>query len=212
MARDVDYSLYFVLDLPVAGDPVALAREAATGGASLVQLRGKSATGRDLYDLALALKAALVPLGVPLILNDRLDVALAAGADGVHVGADDLPAERVRQLGRELILGVSCYGELARAERAIAAGADYVAFGAFFPSPTKQEAAVVPTAVLGEARRLGRPVVAIGGITLEQAPAMIAAGADGVAVVSAIQGAADPRAAARQLRQAIDRARTDRGA
>lgn len=206
MPPPVDYALYFVLDLPVAGDPATLAAEAAAGGASVVQLRGKQATGRELYDIARALKAALSPHAVPLIINDRLDVALAAGAEGVHVGADDLPLDRVRALAPDLIVGVSCYGDPTLAERAAAGGADYVAFGAFFPSPTKREANVVPPAVLGQARRLGLPIVAIGGITRETAPALVQAGADGIALVSAIQGAADPRAAAAALRRAIDTA------
>lgn len=213
MPRTPDVALYFVLDLPAA-DPVALAREAAAGGATIVQLRGKQTSGRELYDQARALKAALAPVGVPLVVDDRLDVALAAEADGVHVGAADLPVERARALAPDLILGVSCYGDPALAERAAAAGADYLAFGAFSPSPTKREAAVVSPSVLGQARRFGPPVVAIGGITLRQVPALIAAGADGVAVVSAIQAAPDPRAAARALREAVDQAlavRAERG-
>jgi len=208
-----DYSLYYVVDLPVpAGrEPIGLVSEAVAGGATAVQLRGEGASGRELYELATALKGALAA-GVPLIVNDRLDVALAAGADGVHVGAEDLPFGRVRELAPGLILGVSCYGDLALAERAAAAGADYLAFGAFFPSPSKRKAAVVPTAVLAEAGRLGRPVVAIGGITLERVEGLVAAGADGVAVISAIQGADDPRAAAAELRAAVDRARGARRA
>lgn len=206
----VDYSLYFVLDLPPGpfpGDPIALAAEAAAGGAGVVQLRGKHATGRDLFDLARALKPVLAPHRVPLILDDRLDVALAADADGVHVGADDLPLDRVRALAPNLIVGASCYGDPDRAARAAAAGADYLAFGAFFPSPTKREAAVVPPTVLAAARPLGLPIVAIGGITLATAPSLIAAGADGIAVVSAIQAAPDPRAAAAALRAAVANAR-----
>lgn len=207
MPPSADYSLYFVLDLPVSTDPLTLAAAAAAGGATVVQLRGKSASGRELFDLARALKAALAPRGVPLIVDDRLDVALAAGADGVHVGADDLPLARVRALAPDLIVGASCYGDPDLAERAAAAGADYLAFGAFFPSPTKREAAVVPPTVLAAARRFGRPVVAIGGVTLETAPALIRAGADGIAVVSAIQAVPDPQAAAAALRAAIDGAR-----
>ncbi len=203
MTRSLDVSLYFVLDLPAA-EPAVLAREAAAGGATIVQLRGKQTPGRELYEQARALKSVLAPLGVPLVIDDRLDVALAAGADGVHVGADDLPFRRVRELSPELILGVSCYGDPDLAAGAAAGGADYVAYGAFAPSPTKHEAAVVPPSVLGPAHRFALPIVAIGGITLDRVPDLIAAGADGVAVVSAIQAAADPQAAARALRQAVD--------
>lgn len=208
-----DYTLYYVLDLPVpAGrDAVALVREAVAGGAGIVQLRGEGASGRELYELALELKGALAATGVPLIVNDRLDVALATEADGIHVGAQDLPVGRVRALAPGLIVGVSCYGDPALAERAAAAGADYLAFGAFFPSPSKPEAAVVPTSVLGEARRFGLPVVAIGGITLDRTPQLAAAGADGIAAISAIQGAPEPRAAAAALRAAVVRGRAARG-
>jgi thiamine-phosphate pyrophosphorylase len=202
-----DYSLYYVLDLPTDEHPVELARKAVAGGASIVQLRGKQATGRELYQLALALKLVLEPMGVPLIVNDRLDVALAAGTDGVHVGADDLPFEVVRRLAPDLIVGVSCYGSLEIARHAAAAGADYLAFGAFYPSPTKPEAELVPLSLLAEARRLALPVVAIGGITLERVPELVRAGADGISVVSAIQGAADPERAAQALRAAIEQQR-----
>ncbi|CAA9573878.1 MAG: Thiamin-phosphate pyrophosphorylase, partial [uncultured Thermomicrobiales bacterium] len=200
-----DYTLYYVLDLPdpAGRDAVALVREAVAGGAGIVQLRGEGASGRELYELALELKGALAATGVPLIVNDRLDVALATEADGIHVGAQDLPVGRVRALAPGLIVGVSCYGDPALAERAAAAGADYLAFGAFFPSPSKPEAAVVPTSVLGEARRFGLPVVAIGGITLDRTPQLAAAGADGIAAISAIQGAPEPRAAAAALRAAV---------
>lgn len=195
-----DYSLYYVLDVPAPRDPLTLAEQAVAGGATVVQLRGKMLSARALYDLAVALLPVLAPASVPLIIDDRLDVALAAGADGVHVGKDDLPFERARVLAPQLILGVSCYGDLERAARAAAAGADYIAFGAFFPSPTKREAAVVPRGVLAGARQFNLPVVAIGGITVERVPELLDSGADGVAVVSAIQSAPDPEAAARTLR------------
>jgi thiamine-phosphate pyrophosphorylase len=203
-----DYSVYFVLDLPTGGrDPIELARAAAAGGASMIQLRGKHAEGCELYELANALKEVLQPLNVPLIINDRLDVALATDADGVHVGDDDLPAEVVRRLAPGRIVGVSCYGDIEHARHAATIGADYVAFGAFYPSPTKPEAPVVPFGVLAEARQFGLPVVAIGGITLERVPELIQAGADGVSVVSAIQGADDPEQAARALHDAVEQAR-----
>lgn len=201
-----DYSLYYILDLPAGRGPLELAMAAASGGASVIQLRGKESSASDLYGLAVALKERLSPLGVALIINDRLDVALAAGADGVHVGDDDLPFERVRQLAPDLILGVSCYGDLQRAESAAVSGTDYLAFGAFYPSPSKPGAKPAPVSVLGEALRCGLPVIAIGGIKLDNVEELVRAGADGVSVISAIQYADDPKRAARDLRAAIERA------
>lgn len=210
---DPDFRLYFVLNvtgLPGERDPLWLAAEAARGGAGAVQLRGKTLGGRDLHDLSWALRGVLAPLGVPLFIDDRLDVALSAGAQGVHLGAGDVPFGEARRVAPNLRLGVSCYGSLEVARRAAEAGADYLAFGAMHPTPTKPEAAVVSTAVLREARVLGLPVLAIGGVTVDNAAALIAAGADGVAVVSAIQDAPDPRAAASALRgQVVRRAAED---
>ncbi len=201
-----DYSLYYVLDLPTDGrNPIELARAAAAGGASMIQLRGKHVGGHVLYELAVALKNVLDPLNIPLIINDRLDVALAADADGVHVGDDDLPCKVVRRVVPGRIVGVSCYGDIEHVRQAAASGATYVAFGAFYTSPTKPEAPVVPLKVLAEARQFGLPVVAIGGITLEHVPELIEAGADGIAVVSAIQRSDDPERAARALRDTLDR-------
>ncbi|MDQ3514765.1 MAG: thiamine phosphate synthase [Chloroflexota bacterium] len=205
-----DYGLYFVLDLPAQRDPVELVTAAVAGGATIVQLRGKDVPAGDLYQTALAVRKVLEGTRVPLVVNDRLDVAMAAGAEGVHVGGTDLPFERVRQIAPGRIVGVSCYGDLDRARQAVAAGVDYVAFGAFSPSPSKPEARVVPLETLAGARDLGVPVVAIGGITVDQVEEIVRAGADGVAVISAIQGAPDPEAAARDLRAAVERGRTGR--
>ncbi len=203
-----DYSLYYILDLPTGvRDPLELAREAIAGGATMLQLRGKHADGRELYQLALALKEVLTPFGVPLVVNDRLDVALAADADGVHLGADDLPYDAVRRLAPDILVGVSCYNSLQRARQFAAAGADYVAFGSFYPSPTKPQAKPASLSLLAEARQLDVPVVTIGGITLERASELIRAGADGICVISAIQNAPNPRAAAEALRTAIEDAR-----
>lgn len=212
MTTQPDYGLYYVLNLPAPRDPIALARAAVDGGATVLQLRGKERDAAELYALAVALKREVAPSGVRLVINDRLDVALAAGADGVHVGGGDLPFERVRRIAPDLTLGVSCYGDLERARRAAEAGADYLAFGAFYPSPSKREARLVPLSVLSEARRFGLPVVAIGGIAPETAGEVLDAGADGIAVISAIQDAADPRHAARALRDVVERRRASRSA
>lgn len=200
-----DFSLYYVLDLPTGGrDPLDLAGAATAGGASVIQLRGKEASAREMFELAVAIKRLVQPLGVPLIINDRLDVALAAQADGVHVGADDLPFDIVRYLAHDMIVGVSCYDNIQLAHEALEAGADYVAFGSFYPSPTKRDTIRTPLSVLTEARDLGVPIVAIGGITRDHVPELMRAGASGVAVVSAIQSADDPEQAARALRVTID--------
>lgn len=183
--------------------PLLLAKAGAAlaGGACLVQYRNKAAPAALRLVQARALLALCREYRAPLIINDHLDVALAAGADGVHLGASDgsLAAARER-LGPRKILGASCYD---RCENAVAAqqdGANYVAFGGFFPSSVKPGAVRAPLALLGEAkRRLAVPVIAIGGITLDNAPRLVGAGADGVAVISALFGASDVRLAAQRF-------------
>lgn len=139
--------------------------------------------------------------GVPFIVNDDVELALAVQADGVHLGRDDgdVAAARARLPGRQL--GVSCYDRLDLAECAVAAGADYVAFGSVFASPTKPGAVRAPLALFARARVLGVPLVAIGGITLQNAPQVIAAGADCLAVISDLFGAPDVGAHASQYRR-----------
>ena len=146
--------------------------------------------------------------GVPLIVNDDVELALEVDAAGAHLGRDDgtLPAARAR-LGTRLI-GASCYGSLERARSAVAQGADYVAFGSVFASPTKPAAVRAPLALFAASRALGVPRVAIGGITLDNAPALIAAGADCVAVISALFDAPDAAATARAFAQLFDRQQT----
>jgi thiamine-phosphate pyrophosphorylase len=184
----------------------------------LLQYRNKFADPALRRQQASQLLALCRASGVPLIINDDLPLALALCADGVHLGRDDgdLAAAR-RALGAGRILGVSCYGEWDRAVAAVAAGADYVAFGAMFASPTKPQAARAPFELLGRARRelnaSGVAVAAIGGITLANAGEVIAAGADLLAVISDVFGADDPetRAAAyRSLFSRLDRPRPTR--
>jgi thiamine-phosphate pyrophosphorylase len=183
---------------------------AVRGGVTLVQLRDKHAGGRALLETARALKAVLDPLGVALVINDRVDVAHATGV-GCHVGQSDLPAAAARAiLWPDAILGVS----LDDPEQAAAidpAQVDYVAHGPFAATATKADAGgPVGAAGLAAARRLtGLPLVAIGGIDARNAAAAVRAGADGVAVVSAIMAAADPEAASRELRAAIDAAKAE---
>jgi thiamine-phosphate pyrophosphorylase len=184
-----------------ADTPALLAKvEAAlAGGARLLQYRNKTASTALRLIQGRALLALCREYQVPLIINDHLDLALALDADGLHLGSDDgsLAAAR-RRLGDGKILGASCYRHLESAMEAQQAGVDYVAFGGFFPSTIKPSTIRAPLGLLGEAKqRLSVPVVAIGGITLDNAPHLVAAGADGVAVISALFGAADVKLAAR---------------
>jgi len=182
---------------------------AVIGHASLLQYRNKQATP----PLAAEQLAALRPLcrahGVPLLVNDDWRLARDAGADGVHLGEDDGDLRAARAaLGSGAVIGASCYDSLALARAAADAGASYVAFGACFPSPTKPAARRVPAGLLRDAGALGLPVVAIGGITPDNAPGVVDAGADMVAVISGVFDAHDPVAAARAYRQAFDPAGT----
>jgi thiamine-phosphate pyrophosphorylase len=174
------------------------AQAALSGGAGLLQYRNKSGDLTLKHDQAQALLALCRSAGALLIVNDDLDLALAIGADGVHLGRDDgdIAAARAR-LGPHMLLGVSCYDRLELADAAVAAGADHVAFGSVFASPTKPGAVRAPLELFTRARaRLAVPIVAIGGITAENAGAVIDAGADAVAVISAIFNVDDITAAA----------------
>lgn len=163
-----------------------------------LQYRNKAANATLRKEQATALARLCADAGKPLVINDDVSLALAVGAAGVHLGEHDAdPAEARNQAGPSLVIGVSCYDRLARAEAAAAAGADYVAFGAFFPSRTKPGARSATPSVLRQAGRLGLPRVAIGGITPDNAPALVAAGADLVAAISGVYDASDPVAAAR---------------
>jgi thiamine-phosphate pyrophosphorylase len=209
MTRRFDPTLYLVTDPELARGRALTEVVAAAiwGGVTLVQLRDKHAGGRALLETARALKAVLDPLGVPLIVNDRADVAHAAGAAGCHVGQSDLPAAAARAIiGPDAILGLS----LDAVEQAAAIDpqlVDYVAFGPFAATATKPDAGAPMGAEGLSAVRQQTPtlpLVAIGGIDAGNVAAAVRAGADGVAVVSAIMAAADPAAASRELRAAID--------
>lgn len=197
------HGLYAVADgALLAGSRLthAVAR-AIAGGAAIIQYRDKGTDPRQRHSQALALAQLCRAYGVPLIINDDMLLARTAGAAGVHLGRDDPPLEAARKLlGHDAIIGVSCYNDLSMAVEAQAAGADYVAFGAFFPSPTKPEAVRADTDLLRRAKaRLQCPVVAIGGITPDNAPALIEAGADALAVINGVFGQPDPAAAARRF-------------
>jgi len=206
-----DWSLYLVTDRRLAG-PRSLddvVRAALRGGVAAIQLREKECPTRDFVDLARALKAILAPAGVPLIVNDRVDVALAACADGVHIGQSDMQYGDVRRLlGPDAIIGLSVETP-EQAQRAASFDVDYLGVGPIFPTPTKTDAApawgIEGLAALRSASR--HVLVAIGGIHRENAGDVIRAGADGIAVVSAICAAEDPEEAALDLRATISAAR-----
>ncbi|MFN3476319.1 MAG: thiamine phosphate synthase [Candidatus Methylomirabilales bacterium] len=177
-----------------------MAERALQGGASIIQLRDKEASPRALLPEAFALAQLCRQYGATFIVNDRLDLALASGADGVHLGQDDLPAQAARRLLQGKLLGVSTHS-VEQAVQAEEDGADYIGVGPIFPTATK-ETGYRPLGLEGlrkirEAVKI--PVLAIGGIDFENAPLVIQAGADGVAVISAVVGAHDITQAAHRL-------------
>jgi thiamine-phosphate pyrophosphorylase len=212
-----DLSLYVLVDPAVAnGKPLAaLAAAAAKGGATLMQLRDKLGSTRRLIDEALAIRHALRGSGVPLIINDRADVVLAASADGIHIGRDDIDPETARRtLGPRAIIGVSIKSESDIAALPVGA-VDYAVIGGVFATASKDN----PDPPIGldglrrlrgllRARAPGLPVGAIAGINEENAAAVIGAGAEGIAVISAVIAAADAEAAAKRLRAIVDAARS----
>jgi thiamine-phosphate pyrophosphorylase len=211
-----DPTLYLVTDTELSRPrPVAdVVRAAVAGGVTVVQVRDKAASRRELLELTRAVQAA-VPPHVPVVVNDAVDVALLAGADGVHVGQDDLPPAEVRALiGPDRLLGfsVSSTDELAVALALPAGTLDLVGIGPVRGTPTKPDAGA-PLGVDGvrdlaaAARAAGLATVAIGGIDAANAGEVAATGVDGVCVVSAVCAAPDPAAAARALRDAVERGR-----
>lgn len=191
----------------------ALARQVAAGGATLIQLRDKLGSTRRMVETARAIKAALGGTGVPLVINDRVDVALAAQADGVHVGQDDMRVEDARRLlGPKAIIGLSIKS-VAQANAAPIDQLDYVGIGGVYattskdnPAPPIGPAGLSAIVAAFQARKPGFPACGIAGIDATNAAAVIAAGADGVAVISALSMQADPAAAARELRGIVDAA------
>ncbi len=168
------------------------------GGAQMLQYRNKTADDYTRHAQAAALLDVCRRHGAMLIINDDVELAFALGADGVHVGADDAAVDAARaRLGQDRIVGASCYNDLGRAQSAASQGADYIAFGSFFASRVKPAAMRAQLSLLPAARGLGLPVVAIGGITLDNAGELINAGADAVAVISALFAVPDAQAAAR---------------
>lgn len=199
--QTIDYSLLLVTDhCENAATFCSTIESAVQSGATMVQLREKTAGSRDFYELALQVMQITQRYKLPLIINDRLDIALAVGADGVHVGQEDLPVAVVRRLlGPDKIVGATA-ATVADALRAEAEGADYIGSGAVFPTATKPGKPVLPLTVLTQIKQAVKlPVVAIGGITANNLVELKSTGVDGIAVVSAIMNSDDPAAATKEI-------------
>lgn len=213
MRRDFDLSLYLVAGRPAVNgrDLVDTVREAVSGGVSMVQIRDPRADTRRLVEETYALKKLLQPLNIALIVNDRVDVVLAAGADGVHLGQDDMtPSDARRILGPDFIIGLSVGNpDEFEASRDHLHAVDYLGVGPIRGTSTKSDAgSAIGLEGLAAIRALtALPIVAIGGLGVGDVAPVVRAGAGGAAVVSAICGAADPAAAARELIAEIRAAR-----
>ena len=202
--EDIDYSVYLVTDRRNKTDDefLNIIEEAIKGGTTIVQLREKTASTKEFYDLALKVKEITSRYGVPLLINDRIDIALAVGSEGVHIGQDDMPADIAREIiGEDKILGVSA-STVEEAKKAEIDSADYIGSGAVFPTSTKDDADSVSKEELKEiVDSIDIPVVAIGGITVENAHTLKGSGIAGFSVVSAIMSAEDPKEASEKLKE-----------
>lgn len=194
-------------DLLDTADLLQRVRAALEGGVRLLQYRNKTASAELRLEQAYSLRQLTRNFNATLIINDDVRLCLRTAADGVHLGRDDGGASKAREvLGAEKIIGISCYNSLFDARLAVADGADYVAFGAFYPSAVKPSAVVAEIALLHAARtELHVPLVAIGGITASNAVPLVKAGADSVAVISALFDAPDVKAAAQDFSQLFTR-------
>jgi thiamine-phosphate pyrophosphorylase len=214
MKPAVDWSLYLVTDRPLLGGRSleGVVEAAVRGGVTVVQLREKDCSTRDYLDLGWHLKKLLEPFGVPLIIDDRVDVALVVGASGVHIGQSDMPYHEARRLlGPDAIVGLTV-DTFDDAFEAATWDVDYLGISPVFETPTKTDTG--PAWGLEGVKRLRRAsqhvLIGIGGINAANAGGVIRAGADGVAVVSALCAAPDPREAARELAAAVAEARRGR--
>ena len=199
--NNIDLSLYLVTDKSDDVDNfLNTIEEGIKGGVSVVQIREKTAETVDFYNLALKVKEITTKYNVPLIINDRVDVALAIDADGVHVGQSDMPCDVTRKLiGEDKILGVSA-ATIDEAKKAEKDGADYIGSGAVFPTATKDDAPSITKKDLSEiVESINIPVVAIGGITLENAHELKDTGIAGFSVVSAIMNSNNPKKSSKEL-------------
>lgn len=204
--KSFDTSLYLVTDRSGMGDCEfeSKIRSAVEGGCTMVQLREKNINSYLMYQRALSIKKVTDEYHIPLIINDRLDIMLAVGADGVHLGQQDIPVKIVRRLiGKDKIIGVSahCPEEAEKAERD---GADYLGVGAIFPTTTKKDIIITPVDVLRKIKEtVSVPVVAIGGINQNNINTLKGSHVDGVAVISAIMKSKDPKSSAVALKASV---------
>lgn len=202
MKAQPDYSIYLVTDDGCLQGRALIdcVREALEGGVTLVQYRAKTASSAEMYAEALQLKALCDSFNVPLIINDRLDIAMAVGAAGVHLGQDDLPcAAACKLLGEDYLIGVSAHNP-AEAKAALQSGADYLGCGAVFGTATKADVKKLGTeGLMAICREKGLPVVGIGGVTADNYREVRAAGADGAAIVSGILAQPDISATVRAI-------------
>lgn len=202
MKAQPDYSIYLVTDDGCLQGRTLIdcVREALEGGVTLVQYRAKTASSAEMYAEALQLKALCDSFNVPLIINDRLDIAMAVGAAGVHLGQDDLPCAAARKiLGEDYLIGVSAHNP-SEAKAALQNGADYLGCGAVFGTATKADVQKLGTDGLAAiCREKGLPVVGIGGVTADNYREVRAAGADGAAIVSGILAQSDIRATVKAI-------------
>ncbi len=211
----IDYGLYLVTDQALSRGRTLMevVSQAVYGGVTCVQVRAKTESTRDFIDQARSIQSFLAEQKVPLIINDRLDVAQAVGADGIHLGQSDMPIEMARAImgsgvGPEMVIGISaeCLEHAVDAEKA---GADYIGAGALFTTPTKAD--IAPPMGIEDLQEICEsvtiPVVAIGGINASNSADVIGTGADGIAVVSAIVSADDCRKAAQTLNEIIRNSR-----
>jgi len=214
MKGNIDFTLYLITDDGyLAGrDWIKSLEDAIKGGVTVIQYRSKGSgkTAKEMYEELLKLRELTKKYNIPLIVNDRVDLALAVDADGVHIGQDDLPPSVVRKiLGEDKIIGISTHS-IEEVEKANNEPVDYIAFGSIFRTPTKEKPIVVGVEQLKEAvRKAKKPLIAIGGIMPYNVHEVIKAGADGVAVISAILGFSDTYKAAGSIRRAIDRTRRE---
>ncbi|MDA8295759.1 MAG: thiamine phosphate synthase [Actinomycetota bacterium] len=209
---DVVGQLHVITDAAPGRDPLAAIEAALEGGADTIQVRAKGWTDRDLYHLAATVASRCLAFGAACVIDDRVDIAIAVGAAGVHVGDADLPVEAVRRVaGTSLLVGATARDPEA-ARSAVAAGASYLGVGPCFETTTKQglPPAIGLEGIADVAVAVEVPVVAIGGIEAKDVPALIAAGAHGVAVVGAVSRTADPKTAAAELAGALRLARQRR--
>ena len=203
----MSFELCVVTDRDIAGerDILEIVSQSLAGGAGIIQLREKDVSSREFLEIALRIKKLFGKYGDRLfIVNDRVDIASASGADGVHLGQEDMPVSYARKiLGPDAVIGVSV-SSTEEAEKAVRGGASYLGAGAVYPTPTKPEAGAIGlSGIRGIASAVKIPVVAIGGINLMNAGEVILAGASGAAVVSGVMASSNPRLAVEELLSAV---------